>query len=166
MTPVPPQPQYETSTGTTGTRQYPLMDGLHSITFQPCDVARLASPTKCINGVCINGCILLLFSMIKPIEPNYFAVFSTYDHTHVCYNATDKLLWKAVVHTRFWSKDILIIPIHRPSIVGHWVMCIAYLSHRELRLFDNLGEQRPWKADIQVCTGYMNDIDSTSYRVS
>ena len=154
-TPVPPQTEYETLPSTIGTRQCPAMDGFRSLTFEPCDIARLASPTECVNDICINGCIPLLFSIIKPTEPNQFAVFSTYDLTHVRYNATDKLLWKATAHTMFWLKDVWIIPIHRPSIVGHWVLCIAHISRRELWLFDSLGEQRPWKADIQVCTGYM-----------
>ena len=35
---------------------------------------------------------------------------------------------------------------------GHWVLCIVHLSRRELRLFDSLGEQRPWKVDVLVYT--------------
>ncbi|KAF8835149.1 hypothetical protein BDN67DRAFT_873149, partial [Paxillus ammoniavirescens] len=78
------------------------------------------------------------------------AVFSTHDLTCIQYNAPDKILWKATAWTLFWSKDLWIIPIHRPLLIGHWVVCIAYFSCKELQLFDSLGEQKPWRADVQV----------------
>ncbi|KIK79744.1 hypothetical protein PAXRUDRAFT_36366 [Paxillus rubicundulus Ve08.2h10] len=109
----------------------------------------LKSPTAHINDVCINGCIPLLFSTIKPIDTHRFAVFSMHDLTRIQYNASDEVLWKAMWWICFWKKDIWIIPIQRPSPVGHWVLCIAYLSQKELLLFDSLGEQKPWRADVQ-----------------
>ncbi|EGO05055.1 hypothetical protein SERLA73DRAFT_44847, partial [Serpula lacrymans var. lacrymans S7.3] len=50
----------------------------------------------------------------------------------------------------YWEKDIWIIPIHRPLLVGHWVSCIAHLSTKQLHLFDSLGDRREWKADVKV----------------
>ncbi|KAH0833420.1 hypothetical protein J3R83DRAFT_12533 [Lanmaoa asiatica] len=58
----------------------------------------------------------------------------------------DEVLWRCTRHTSFWTKDIWILPIHRP---GHWVLCIAQFSHHELFLFDSLGQQHPWCADIE-----------------
>ncbi|KIM68029.1 hypothetical protein SCLCIDRAFT_20492 [Scleroderma citrinum Foug A] len=49
----------------------------------------------------------------------------------------------------FWTKDTWILPIHRPSPVGHWVLCITHLPHRELCLFDSLAEEKGWPADIE-----------------
>ncbi|KAF9233292.1 hypothetical protein BU15DRAFT_54099, partial [Melanogaster broomeanus] len=78
------------------------------------------------------------------------AVFSTHDLMRIRYNAPDEVLWKASEQTMFWSKDVWIIPIHRPSPVGHWVLCVAHFSRKELLLFDSLSEMKPWRADVQV----------------
>ena len=127
------------------------MDGFRRLSFKPEDVVILANPTGCLNNVCINGCVPLLFSSIKPPDAQCFAVFSTYDLPHICYDVSDDSLWKGTWHTIFWTKDIWIIPIHRPSLVGHWVLCTALLSHCELCLFDSMAEEKPWRADVQVC---------------
>ena len=142
------------------------MDGFRRLSFEPEDVVILANPTACLNDVCINGCIPLLFSSIKPPNSQRFAVFSTYDLPRIHYGASDDSLWKGTRHTTFWTKDIWIIPIHRPSPVGHWVLCIALLSRRELRLFDSLAEEKPWRADVQVCilACAHNNANSASYR--
>jgi Ulp1 family protease len=42
------------------------------------------------------------------------------------------------------------IPIHRPSDIGHWVFCAIHLTRKELHLFDSLGERKPWKNDVKV----------------
>ena len=55
--------------------------------FGPEDVVILANPTSCLNDMCINGCITLLFSSIKPPNSRHFAAFSTYDLLRVRYNA-------------------------------------------------------------------------------
>ncbi|KIJ20748.1 hypothetical protein PAXINDRAFT_39745, partial [Paxillus involutus ATCC 200175] len=78
------------------------------------------------------------------------AVFSTHNLTRIQYNASNEVLWKAMRCICFWKKQIWIILIHRPSPIGHWVLCIARLSWKELLLFDSLGEQKPWRADVQV----------------
>ncbi|KAF9223335.1 hypothetical protein BS17DRAFT_668474, partial [Gyrodon lividus] len=80
------------------------------------------------------------------------AVFSTHNLTHICYNATDEVLWKATARMIFWFKDLWIIPVYRPSLVGHWVLCIVHFSQKELLLFDSLGKWKPWQADVQVWT--------------
>ena len=54
-------------------------------------------------------------------------------------------------YMKFWMKDTWIIPIHRP-LSAYWILCIACLCRRELRLFDSLGEQRPWRSDIHIHT--------------
>ena len=131
------------------TRKRAPMDGFPSLLFESQDILRLAIPTECINDVCINGCIPLLFSAFNVSSNHKFAVFSTHHLTHIRHHSSDNVLWKSTAYTKFWTKDIWIIPIHR-QIAGHWVLCIAHLSRHELRLFDSLGEQRPWRNDVQV----------------
>ncbi|KAF8836910.1 hypothetical protein BDN67DRAFT_991962 [Paxillus ammoniavirescens] len=112
-------------------------------------LTQFTQSTDQINDVCINSCIPLLFSALNIPEVHHFMVFSTHDLTHIHYNAPNEILWKAMTWTLFWSKDLWIIPIHRPLLVGHWVVCIVYFSCKELQLFDSLGEQKPWRADVQ-----------------
>ncbi|KAI9457405.1 hypothetical protein HD554DRAFT_2030065 [Boletus coccyginus] len=50
---------------------------------------------------------------------------------------------------KFWTKNIWIIPIHQPS-PGHWLLCLAYITHCELCLFDSFAEWKPWLADVNV----------------
>ncbi|KAG2077762.1 hypothetical protein BDR04DRAFT_999063 [Suillus decipiens] len=78
------------------------------------------------------------------------AVFSTYDLPRIHYNAADDILWRNTLWTHYWEKDVWVLPIHRPSNISHWVVCIIYLSRNELHLFDSLAEQKPWKQDVKV----------------
>ncbi|KIM67522.1 hypothetical protein SCLCIDRAFT_21053 [Scleroderma citrinum Foug A] len=84
-------------------RQRCEVDGFCHLLFDPEDVVILANPTSCLNDVCINGCIALLFSSIKPPNSQHFAVFSMYDLLRICYNASDESLWnisKTVIFTQ------------------------------------------------------------------
>ena len=63
------------------------VDWFRRLLFGPEDVVILANPTSCLSDMCINGCITLLFSSIKPPNSRHFAVFSTYDLPPVRYNA-------------------------------------------------------------------------------
>jgi len=67
----------------------------------------------------------------------------------------------------FWTKVIWIIHIHRPSPVGHWVLCTAFLSHHELHLFDSLTKENLQWVNVQVCilTCIGNNTNYASERV-
>jgi len=128
-------------------RILPPQNGFPQVIFDIDTIKLLRSPTVWLDDVCINRCIPLLFASIRPDNWNTFAVFSTHDLLRFRYNATNKVLWQWMHYTSFWTKDIWILPIHCP---GHWVLCIAQLSHSELLLFDSLGEQHPWRTDVEV----------------
>lgn len=87
-----------------------LSHGICHVTFEPQDIAMLASPTLCTNDICINGCISLLFAVLGVPEEHQYAVFSTHDLPHAC-NYDDDHLWRAIQHTKFWTKEVWIIPI-------------------------------------------------------
>ncbi|KAG1864624.1 hypothetical protein C8R48DRAFT_601821 [Suillus tomentosus] len=114
--------------------------------FEPRDISFLASPTAFLNDVCINGCAVLL-QMDMPNSD--VAIFSTFDLPRIRYHATDNMLWRNTHWTCYWEKDVWVLPIHRPAHVGHWVVCVIYLSTKELRLFDSLAERKPWKHDVK-----------------
>ena len=161
MTPIPAS---QLRVNTEMPRVHAPRHGLRRITFERPDIAMLASPTSCINDVCINGCIPLLFAALGVPEEHPYAVFSTFDLPRANRDDDDHL-WRVTQHTKFWTKDIWIIPIHRPSS-QHWVLCLAQITDHELRLFDSLAEQKPWHVDVDVRSAcILPPLLTTSYRI-
>lgn len=77
-------------------------------------------------------------------------MLSTHDLPRIRYNAPDDVIWRHTSWVRYWEKDIWVLPIHRPSGIGHWVLCIIQLSTKELYLFDSMGDRTPWQSDVKV----------------
>ncbi|KIK10825.1 hypothetical protein PISMIDRAFT_20060 [Pisolithus microcarpus 441] len=102
-------------------------DGFPRQMFEPDDTSLLSTTNACLNDTCINGCGALLFSTLLSAAAQRCAILSTHDLPRVRYNATDEILWRNASWSRYWEKDIWIIPIHRPS----------------------LAERKPWKKDVQ-----------------
>lgn len=133
--------------GCVATRTTSSTGGFPQQVFEPRDISFLTRPTAFLNDVCINGCaILLQMDMPNPTV----AIFSTHDLPRIRYNAADDILWRNTFWTRYWEKDVWVLPIHRPANAGHWVVCVIYLSRKELHLFDSLAERKPWKHDVKV----------------
>jgi hypothetical protein len=131
--------------------------GLSNSMFDPSDINRLLSPRELLNDVCINGCAALLqcqFSASTCPQAEYSqccAILSTFDLPRARYKASDQDLWRHLKRSSYWTKDLWILPIHRPTSLGHWVLCVIALRSHEIYLFDSLVGQRAWKHDIKVC---------------
>ncbi|KAG2056566.1 hypothetical protein BDR06DRAFT_879577, partial [Suillus hirtellus] len=78
------------------------------------------------------------------------AILSTHDLPCIYYNAPDDIIWHNTSWVHYWEKDVWVLPIHCPSGIGHWVLCIIQLSNEELYLFDSLGNRQPWQNDVKV----------------
>lgn len=143
-------------------RECPPTHGFGSIIFEPCDINILTSDAACLNDTCINGCAALLYS--KHLSPCSIdiAVFNTHDLSWIRYNADDNTVWHNTFRTRYWERDIWILPIHRPSAWGHWVMCTVHIPSCRLLLFDSLVEHQPWKKDLQVSVTIEQSLPSNS----
>ncbi|KAG2113977.1 hypothetical protein DEU56DRAFT_874329 [Suillus clintonianus] len=133
------------------TRIWPSRHGFPRQIFDPRDISFLGSSTARLNDVCLNGCAILLHDsqMSIPVAQR-IAILSTHDLPRIRYNAADEMLWRQSSWTRYWEKDIWILPIHRPVPVGHWVLCVICRSSKELHLFDSFAEKRPWQHDIKL----------------
>ncbi|KAG1842228.1 hypothetical protein F4604DRAFT_1884792 [Suillus subluteus] len=137
--------------GTPLTRLRPAQDGFPHQVFDPRDQSLLAQPTAHINDTCINGCAALLHSeILTSSHEQPCAILSTHDLPRIRYNASDDILWRNTSWMSFWERDVWILPIHRPSPVGHWVFCAIYISTKQLHFFDSLAERQPWKTDDKV----------------
>ena len=152
-TPVPPAPAHTTIEAI---RVRLPQDQFPGLTFEPRELAMLASPTACLNNWCINGWIPLLFTVIQPVHTSRFAILSTHKLPHIRHDVLDYDLWRATSCTEFWTKDLWIIPIHCPTPENHWILCVANFSRRKLCLFDSLAQQKPWESDIPVKLGVLH----------
>lgn len=126
-----------------------------SFLFQLSDQDIFNTPTALLNDTCVNGAAAFL-RMLYGGTFEYMqsgsrcALLSTHDLVRIRYNASDENLWRNISRTKYWMKDIWIIPIHRPHQC-HWVLCVAYLQRNEFILFDSFAEQKHWKRDLRVC---------------
>jgi hypothetical protein len=77
------------------------------------------------------------------------AILSTFDLLRVRYNTTDDSLWRNLKKTKFWERDIWIIPIHRAKSC-HWVLSVANPARREFLIFDSFASPTCWKQDLWV----------------
>ena len=125
-------------------------DGFPRQTFEMDDYERLACQTARLNDICINGCSALLYSRFLSWNAAQCAILSTHDLPRIRYHAEDNVLWRNISWTRYWEKPTWILPIHRPSPVGHWVVCIIKINSKQLLLFDSFAEKKPWKHEIKV----------------
>ncbi|KAF9229095.1 hypothetical protein BS17DRAFT_672239, partial [Gyrodon lividus] len=61
-TPVPVQGNYKVVKGNLARRIWSSQDDFPQLTFEVHDIEMLKSLSACVNDICINGCIPLLFS--------------------------------------------------------------------------------------------------------
>ncbi|KAG1836304.1 hypothetical protein F4604DRAFT_1886125 [Suillus subluteus] len=129
------------------------------------DQSLLAQPTARINDTCINGCAALLHSeILTSSHEQPCAILSTHDLPRIRYNASDDILWRNTSWTSFWERDVWILPIHRPSPVGHWVFCAIYISTKQLHFFDSLAERQPWKTDVKDIMNLIARLSSIAHQ--
>ncbi|KAG1859382.1 hypothetical protein DFJ58DRAFT_840241 [Suillus subalutaceus] len=127
----------------------PSHDRIPRLEFDPKEIGILSSPTACLNDTCINNCTILLWCSQLNTSAARCAILSTHDLPRIRYNAPDDNIWRHTMWIRYWEKDIWVLPIHRPSGIGHWVMCVIQLSTKELYLFDSMGDRTPWQSDVK-----------------
>ncbi|KAG2159668.1 uncharacterized protein EDB93DRAFT_1236976 [Suillus bovinus] len=118
--------------------------------FDPKDIGFLSSPTARLNDVCINSCTILLWHSQLTTSGAQCAILSTHNLPRIHYNVPDDVIWRNSSWVCYWEKDIWVLPIHHPSGIGHWVLCVIWLSNKELHLFDSLGNRQPWQNDVKV----------------
>ncbi|KAG2337312.1 hypothetical protein BDR05DRAFT_895445 [Suillus weaverae] len=98
----------------------------------------------------MNNCAILLWCSQLNTSATWCTMLSTHDLPQIHYNAPDDVIWHHTSWVRYWEKDIWVLPIHRPSGIGHWVLCIIQLLIKELYLFDSMGDRTPWQSDVKV----------------
>lgn len=144
-----------------GPRHVLGMDGRQNISLETSDIDRIQSHTGRLTGFAVNGLAAALLNMLgDPESPdtrhaNRCAVLSTYDLRRVRYKASDDELWRHLHRTKYWDKQIWLIPIHRVE-EEHWVFAAVDVEHEQILFFDSLGVRgRGWRQDIRVCLPHL-----------
>jgi len=83
-----------------------------SIFFEISNIERLISPYSLLNDVCVNDGALLLQLHLRTPHTHRCAVLSTWAMAYLRSGSDDGVLWRSIRHTRYWEKDIWVVPIH------------------------------------------------------
>lgn len=125
-----------------------------SFKFEQKELQILDTRHALLNDICVNGLAALLqgLFMLDPDRGHYAsrcALFSTYELNRIRYKASDTELWRNIRRTEYWTKDIWILPIHRPS-EHHWVLAVIYPIRGEVYLYDSFAKKYSWGKEIMV----------------
>ncbi|EJD33794.1 hypothetical protein AURDEDRAFT_131503 [Auricularia subglabra TFB-10046 SS5] len=74
------------------------------------------------------------------------AVFRHSDYVHWKDFGQVALALRAVTHTSFWNKEVILVPIFEHS---RWMLAIVYLRLGKLDFYDSTGDTECWKAQAQ-----------------
>lgn len=143
---LPPAPTPPSSIGIEVARSRSAMDSFPTLVFDSVTLGRLANPRKLLDGSAVNGCAAILYSMFPR---NSTAIFNSLDLTRMLDGMPDDHLWRNTKRTEFWTKDLWIIPIHRPQEV-HWTVACVCVSRRSIEVFDSLAIAQSTSQDLQV----------------
>ncbi|KAJ7435827.1 hypothetical protein FB451DRAFT_1461458 [Mycena latifolia] len=131
------------------------LDGRPRNEVEPEDISRIQCPTGRLTGFGINALSAAFLNMLgnpgslHAETANKCAVFSTYDLPRIRYKLSDDALWGYVQHTKYWEKDLWLIPIHRVD-EEHWVLAVVDLGNQQILFFDSLALRAGgWRQDIR-----------------
>ncbi|KAJ7585718.1 hypothetical protein C8J56DRAFT_788625, partial [Mycena floridula] len=123
-----PEAQADANNVPSDTRSRALPDT--DIVINVSEINILRTPSSWLNSGCINS----LSSLLQLISLNSkCAVLSSYAIPRI---ADDAVLWKVLHRSKFWEKDIWLLPIHR---IGeqHWVLSVIDTRRQKIGLFDS-----------------------------
>ncbi|KAG2008989.1 hypothetical protein CC2G_014365 [Coprinopsis cinerea AmutBmut pab1-1] len=118
----------------------------------------LSSQGRQLDDDCINGGAALLQHLFTPLNSptpglspaERCAILSTFSLVYVKNKRGMMKVWDMEKATEYWSKELWLLPMHRPAPVEHWVLCAIYPHHRQLLLFDSFGEKEPWADELPL----------------
>ncbi|KAF7967404.1 hypothetical protein HWV62_34409 [Athelia sp. TMB] len=130
----------------------PLPARRFNVMFETEMFRRFLSPTAMLDDESVNGAAILLQTHYLRFEfaaAASTAILTTHDLVRGRFNAADDQLWRNAKNSQYWSKNVWLLPIHRPD-AHHWVLCIVYPDEKKIHLFDSFAEQKPWHAEVKI----------------
>ncbi|EFI28528.1 hypothetical protein CC1G_13550 [Coprinopsis cinerea okayama7 len=131
----------------------------------------LSSQGRQLDDDCINGGAALLQHLFTPLNSptpglspaERCAILSTFSLVYVKNKRGMMKVWDMEKATEYWSKELWLLPMHRPAPVEHWVLCAIYPHHRQLLLFDSFGEKEPWADELPLIMKLIEHLDWTAF---
>ncbi|KAG7087101.1 hypothetical protein E1B28_013082 [Marasmius oreades] len=114
--------------------------------------------TSLLCGDLINGCAGLLQELVSrdlaasgsalssPDTASHTAVLSTYVLPKVFQEPGNDGVWRLARHSKYWCREIWILPLHDQEM-EHWLLVVICLKSHDVYLFDSFGSREilnPW----------------------
>ncbi|OSD07573.1 hypothetical protein PYCCODRAFT_1403249 [Trametes coccinea BRFM310] len=160
---VAPFPEYECipiNLTSEATLVIPAAENFERILLPPQELRRLDRHNAWLSDDCINGgaqALLRHYGSSSTLGGTP-ALLSSRVFTLHRDDVDDDRLWRDCCHTRYWTKDVWILPIHRIQPTGHWTLAIIYWREGKIAYFDSLAGKDVWEHDVQM-------LYSLSYRL-
>jgi Ulp1 family protease len=81
------------------------------------------------------------------------AVFSSHMFALAAKNVSSRTLYRNCRYTRYWKRDVWILPIHQPDAL-HWRLAVVAHARATIFIYDSQGispDARNWAEDLKVC---------------
>ncbi|KAJ7727050.1 hypothetical protein B0H14DRAFT_2410313 [Mycena olivaceomarginata] len=125
-------------------------DGRKNTSIAVEDIARFQSPTGRLCGFGLNGVAAALLELFTRTgeSARRCALFTTYDLPRVHFRCSDSELWRVISPSKYWEKNLWLIPIHRRD-EQHWVFVLVDVYAERIYFFDSLGGDN-WRPDLRL----------------
>ncbi|KAJ7832793.1 hypothetical protein B0H14DRAFT_3711922, partial [Mycena olivaceomarginata] len=125
-------------------------DGRKNTSIAVEDIARFQSPTGRLCGFGLNGVAAALLELFTRTgeSARQCALFSTYDLPRVHFRCSNSELWRVISPSKYWEKNLWLIPIHRRD-EQHWVFVLVDVYAERIYFFDSLGGDN-WRPDLRL----------------
>lgn len=100
----------------------------------------------------MNDGALLLQSHLYTTHSEQCAILPTWAMAYLRQGSDDGALWRSVRYTRYWEKDIWLVPIHWQDPYEHWTLCVVNTLTCTIFSFDSLANQSLSRRDVEVST--------------
>ncbi|KAJ7323508.1 hypothetical protein DFH08DRAFT_817537 [Mycena albidolilacea] len=125
-------------------------DGRKNMSIAVEDIAHFQSPTGRLCGFGLNGVAAALLELFTRTgeSARRCTLFSTYDLPRVHFRCSDSELWRVISPSKYWEKNLWLIPIHRRD-EQHRVFVLVDVYAERIYFFDSLGGDN-WRPDLRL----------------
>ena len=127
------------------TRYRPRTDNFKQIVISAQAMAALRDGGQLNDEAVYAGMAVL--AEIYSSRLHKLAIMSTFPYTAYCDSTAISRIFTSLRDTKFWDRDIIVIPIHAGQ---HWMMAVVYLATGRVEIFDSLAQQGSWEVHGRV----------------
>ncbi|KAL0573317.1 hypothetical protein V5O48_008639 [Marasmius crinis-equi] len=125
--------------------------------FGAAEFGRMDSPTAWLDEDCMNGIAHLIRERNSGVECAYISTYAI--PTLAKENGNYLGLWKTIRGSRYWERDVWLIPIHSRSR-RHWALAVVKAKEQQIVLFDSFAD-RQFLSEWAPLTEYFQRVHLT-----